>query len=253
VKDQVCQVAYQVPLQEGYFRIGLKTGWKSFVPGQFGMLEVPRHDGVLLRRPFSFARQSGEVTEILYKAVGKGTLALSLVMPGQSLRLLGPLGKGFSDSVKGGDYVGVAGGYGIAPFLELADQLRRSGRELSLFYGARSSKDLLYIQELKELKVKLHLTTVDGSAGEAGLVTEALARVYNEQKPALVACCGPTGLLAAVQKWSLPRGIACELSVEETMGCGTGVCLGCVVQDHEGHYRRACIEGPVFEGTSIKL
>ena len=253
MKDQLCQVAYQVPLQEGYFRIGLRTGWTTFVPGQFGMLEVPRQDGVLLRRPFSFARQSAEVTEILYKTVGKGTAALARVSPGQSLRLLGPLGKGFSSDAGAGDYVGVAGGYGIAPFLELADQLRRSGGELTLFYGARSDKDLLYLQELKALNVKLHITTVDGSAGESGLVTEALNRVYAKAKPGLVACCGPTGLLAAVQKWALPRGIACELSVEETMGCGTGVCLGCVVQDHEGHYRRACIEGPVFAGTSIQL
>jgi dihydroorotate dehydrogenase electron transfer subunit len=253
VKDQLCQVAYQVPLQEGYFRIGLKTDWPGFVPGQFGMLEVPRQDGVLLRRPFSFARQSGAITEILYKTVGKGTEALSRVPAGQSLRLLGPLGVGFRESAGEGDYVGVAGGYGIAPFLELADRLSRSGRELTLFYGARTDKDLLYLQELKALKVKLHITTVDGSAGEAGLVTEALAKVYSERKPATVACCGPTGLLAAVQKWALPRGIACELSVEETMGCGTGVCLGCVVQDREGHYRRACIEGPVFEGTSIQL
>ncbi|HKX13031.1 MAG TPA: dihydroorotate dehydrogenase electron transfer subunit, partial [bacterium] len=134
-----------------------------------------------------------------------------------------------------------------------AEQLRRNHRSLTLFYGARSVKDLLYLQELKVLNVKLHLTTVDGSAGETGLVTEAVGRVYSAQKPGLVACCGPTGLLKAVQQWALPRGIACELSVEETMGCGTGVCLGCVVQDHEGHYRRACIEGPVFEGASIRL
>ncbi|HKY62671.1 MAG TPA: dihydroorotate dehydrogenase electron transfer subunit [bacterium] len=253
MKDTLCQVAYQVPLQEGYFRIGLVTRWPGFVPGQFGMLEVPREDGVLLRRPFSFARQIGEVTEILYKKVGKGTAALAKVAPGQELRLLGPLGHGFSEAGVAGDYVGVAGGYGIAPFLELADRLNRSGRNLTLFYGARSEKDLLYLQELAALKVKLHLTTVDGSAGDKGLVTEALGRVYAERKPGLVACCGPTGLLAAVQKWARPRGIACELSVEETMGCGTGVCLGCVVQDHEGHYRRACIEGPVFEGTSIVL
>jgi dihydroorotate dehydrogenase electron transfer subunit len=253
VKDTVCQVAYQTPLQEGYFRIGLKTGWPGFVPGQFGMLEVPREDGVLLRRPFSFARQIRDITEILYKKVGKGTAALARVAPGQELRLLGPLGKGFSADSGSRDYVGVAGGYGIAPFLELADQLRQKSRNLTLFYGARSVKDLLYLQELVELKVKLHLTTVDGSAGERGLVTEALDRVYGSQKPGLVACCGPTGLLKAAQQWALPRGIACELSVEETMGCGTGVCLGCVVQDQEGHYRRACIEGPVFEGASIRL
>ncbi len=109
MRDTLCQVEYHVPLQEGYFRIGLKTGWQGFVPGQFGMLEVPRQDGVLLRRPFSFARQSGDITEILYKVVGRGTRALARVGVGQELRVLGPLGEGFADVAGEGDRVGVAG------------------------------------------------------------------------------------------------------------------------------------------------
>jgi len=251
VKDSTCQVEFHVPLQEGYFRIGLKTGWQGFVPGQFGMLEVPRQDGVLLRRPFSFARQLGATTEILYKAVGRGTDALSRVSVGQSLRLLGPLGKGFQIVAGEGDLVGVAGGYGIAPFLEQAAQLAKNGQRLTLFYGARTKKDLLYIQELNELKVKLYLTTEDGSEGEQGRVTELLAKVYEQKFPKVLWSCGPVGLLHAGQKWALPRGVPCELSVEETMGCGTGVCLGCVVKDTEGRYRRACIEGPVFPGERL--
>ncbi|MFO1463872.1 MAG: dihydroorotate dehydrogenase electron transfer subunit [bacterium] len=253
MRDTLCQVEYHVPLQEGYFRIGLKTGWQGFVPGQFGMLEVPRQDGVLLRRPFSFARQSGDITEILYKVVGRGTRALARVGIGQELRLLGPLGEGFADVAGEGDRVGVAGGYGIAPFLEQAQLLRRQGKKLQLFYGARSKKDLLYIQELKELNINLYLTTEDGSEGERGRITELLAKVYASQVPRVVWSCGPLGLLHAVQTWALPRGIAHQLSVEETMGCGTGVCLGCVVQDQEGRYRRACIEGPVFPGECLRF
>ncbi len=253
MKDSLCPVEYQVPLQEGYFRIGLATAWEGFVPGQFGMLEVPRQDGVLLRRPFSFARQTGKVTEILYKVVGRGTDALSKVGVGQKLRLLGPLGKGFTDVTGDGDRVGVAGGYGIAPFLEQAVQLRKQGKDLKLFYGARSKKDLLYIQEFKDLKVKLFLTTEDGSEGERGRITELLAKVYAQTKPAVVWSCGPLGLLHAVQTWASPRGIPCQLSVEETMGCGTGVCLGCVVQDQHGKFRRACIEGPVFPGEGLRF
>ncbi|HCU25912.1 MAG TPA: dihydroorotate dehydrogenase electron transfer subunit [Deltaproteobacteria bacterium] len=253
MKDQKVLVEYQIPLPGGYYRIGMKTGWSTFVPGQFGMLEVPRQDGVLLRRPFSFARQLGAVTEILYKAVGRGTEALSRVSPGQNLRLLGPLGHGFSEPQGEGEWVGVAGGYGIAPFLEMAAQMQKKGRELRLFYGARSEKDLIYIQELKELKVKLYLSTQDGSAGARGLVTEALQKSYAEKGPALIWACGPTALLAAVQAWAQAREVACELSVEETMGCGTGVCLGCVVRDRSGHYRRACIEGPVFSGDQILM
>lgn len=253
MKDSLCQVEYHVPLEGDYFRIGLKTGWDSFVPGQFGMLEVPRQDGVLLRRPFSFARQLGDTTEILYKSVGRGTRALTRVSAGQSLRLLGPLGRGFEDVDGEGERVGVAGGYGIAPFLQQATQLARTGKRLSLFYGARSKKDLIYLQELRELNVKLYLTTEDGSEGERGLVTQVLAKVFSETKPAVLWSCGPLGLLAAVQKWALPLSVPAQLSVEETMGCGTGVCLGCVVLDREGKYRRACIEGPVFSGECLKF
>lgn len=253
MKDRLCSIDYHDPLQEGYFRIGLNTGWSDFVPGQFGMLEVPPQDGVLLRRPFSFARQIGATTEILYKVVGRGTKALSEVGVGQSLRLLGPLGHGFEDLEGEGDRVGVAGGYGIAPFLQQAARLTGQGQRLHLFYGARTKKDLLYLQELKELKVKLYLTTEDGSEGEKGRVTELLAKVYEKSSPKIVWSCGPMGLLQAVQHWAGPKNIAAQLSVEETMGCGTGVCLGCVVQDVEGRFRRACVEGPVFNGAGLKF
>ncbi len=253
MSDQLCEVRYNRVVAPGYFTIGLGTGWDSFIPGQFGMLESPPVGGILLRRPFSFARQVGEITEILYKVVGKGTEALASAQPGSSLRLLGPLGNGFSLPDAEGTLVGVAGGYGIAPFLQMGQALRGAGRELSLFYGARSKKDLIYLQELSELNVKLYITTEDGSHGERGRVTELLDKVFSSRKPTWIASCGPTGLLRAVQEWSGKKGISCELSVEETMGCGTGVCLGCVVKDREGHYRRACVEGPVFPGGLLEL
>lgn len=253
MKDAICRVEYNEELSPGYFKIGLKTGWKDFTAGQFGMLEVPPVEGVLLRRPFSFARQTGPVTEILYKMVGKGTRALARVKRGSDLRLLGPLGHGFTAPQGEGDWVGVAGGYGIAPFLQMAQQMKPTGRRLHLFYGARTKRDILYYQELTDLNVKLHITTEDGSMGDRGRVTEALARVYGSQKPAWVGCCGPMGLLHAVQIWCEGIQVPCELSVEETMGCGTGVCLGCVVKDREGRYRRACIEGPVFAGNLLEL
>lgn len=253
MKDTLCPVLYQTSVGAGYYKLGLETGWTGFVPGQFGMLQVPRESGVLLRRPFSFARQEGAQTEILYKVVGRGTQALQRVAVGAKLSLLGPLGHGFSLPAGEGDLVGVAGGYGVAPFLELAFQLAQQAKTLRLFYGARSKEDLIYIQEFKALNVKLHLSTVDGSVGHQGFITELLSQVYGEQKPAVLWACGPMGLLKAVSQWAEPRNILCQVSVEETMGCGTGVCLGCVVQDAKGHFIRACVEGPVFESKAIRL
>jgi dihydroorotate dehydrogenase electron transfer subunit len=257
MEDTLAAVAYQHPLPGDYYRLGLHTGWKGFVPGQFGMLQVPPAPGVLLRRPFSLARQIGPVTEILYKAVGKGTQALAQVRQGQSLRVLGPLGQGFSEIPLGNDagknIVGVAGGYGIAPFWELAAQLRERSQTLKLFYGARSSSDLIYLEQLESLGVELHLTTEDGSRGHRGLVTELLNQQFGREKPSWVGGCGPMGLLYALGRWCEDRGVSAQLSVEEAMGCGTGVCLGCVVKDRQGHYRRACVEGPVMSSQMMEI
>lgn len=249
-------VEYNQAIGGDYFRLGLRTGLSSFVPGQFGMLAVPGQQGVLLRRPFSLARQQGDVTEILYKVVGQGTKNLSTVLKGQSLSLLAPLGKGFSmDFSKGTDptYVAVAGGYGVAPFWELAVQLKAKGQRLKLCYGARSKDDLMYLDELKALDVEMHLTTEDGSAGTQGRVTDVLQKIFQQETHIQVWSCGPMGMLKAVGRLGEAHQVSCELSVEEAMGCGTGVCLACVVEDRQGQYRRACKEGPVFASEALQL
>lgn len=253
MKDIDAQVLYQKNLKSDYYRLGLKTGIKNFVPGQFGMLKVPAGQGVLLRRPFSLARQDGEITEILYKVVGKGTQNLSQVKPGAMLALLGPLGTGFSLPTNGKRVVGVAGGYGVAPFWELGAQLQKQGKDLILFYGARSKSDLMYLNELEEVGVHVRIATLDGSHGFKGLVTELLENDYSKGKPHRICSCGPMGMLKAVGRWAETNGVDCELSVEEAMGCGTGVCLGCVVKNRKGDYLRSCIEGPVFNSQILDL
>lgn len=258
MQDLSCTIKYNKKIGGDYFRLGLCTGLKTFVPGQFGMLEVPHQNGVLLRRPFSLARQQGEVTEILYKVVGQGTQNLSEVVPGQSLKLLAPLGKGFSfannsPKEERDSGVAVAGGYGVAPFWELASQLKNQGQKLTLCYGARTKSDLMYLAELKALDVELHLATEDGSVGTQGYVTEVLEKIFQKAKPQQVWSCGPMAMLKAVGRLSESRQVNCELSVEEAMGCGTGVCLACVVKDRQGQYRRACKEGPVFECGVLEL
>ncbi|MDX1386071.1 MAG: dihydroorotate dehydrogenase electron transfer subunit [bacterium] len=253
MKDIRAQVEYQKKLPGGYYRLGLKTDMNTFVPGQFGMLQVPAGQGVFLRRPFSLARQNNGITEILYKVVGRGTENLSQVAPGAELFLLGPLGSGFSQTLKGKDLVGVAGGYGVAPFWELGAQLQSQGKTLDLFYGVRSHSDLMYLEELAKVGVRVHVATQDGSQGFKGLVTELLDQHYPGDPPHWIGSCGPMGMLKAVGRWAELKDVSCELSVEEVMGCGTGVCLGCVVKDREGDYLRSCIEGPVFNSKILDL
>lgn len=253
MQDHQAKVKYNRSIGPNYFVLGLEAGISGFTPGQFAMLQVPPGEGVILRRPFSLARQLGEVTEILYKVVGKGTYSLSQVAEGESLNILAPLGHGFKIPSKAKEIAGVAGGYGVAPFLELASLLKKEGRALRLFYGARSQEDLNYLAELKELGVSLHLATQDGSVGHRGLVTEVLEKFYADSLPDWVGSCGPMGLLKAVGNWANKKGVPAQLSVEEQMACGTGVCLTCVVKDKEGNYLRACQEGPVFAAKSLDL
>ncbi len=253
MKDTLSQIVYHRSIGNDYYRIGLKTGWASFQPGQFAMLQVPGDGGVLLRRPFSLARQEGEVSEILYKAVGRGTRNLVKLQPGVPLKILGPLGHGFSSSEVSGPRVAVAGGYGIAPFWEWSLQLAKLGHRLQIFYGARTKTDLLYLDELRDAGAEVQCSTEDGSAGFRGLVTDLLREQFPNGKVGRVYSCGPWGLLQAVGQWCESHSIPAELSVEEAMGCGTGVCLGCVVQNRAGKYFRACKEGPVFLAEQLKL
>ncbi len=252
MRDRLCPIVYHEHGGGDYFRLGLKTDYEGFVPGQFVMLQVPSGGGILLRRPFSLARQQGEVTEILYKVVGKGTLALSGVLPGQAVWVLGPLGHGFKVTSSDQKVVAVAGGYGVAPFLEMAAQLRAQGREFILYYGARSRHDLQYLGDFEKLGAKFFCSTDDGSFGHHGRITELLERDYPQGQLRQVLACGPMGLLKALKCWGDARGISCQLSVEETMGCGTGVCLGCVVPAVEGGFLRACVEGPVFSASEVR-
>ncbi len=249
MKETEAQVAYKEIDGEKYFRLGLKTGWNEFVAGQFVMLEVPS-GGTLLRRPFGIVKLAGGVLEICIKVVGKGTSAISLLQPGQTVSVLGPLGTGFSVQKEKDTAVLIAGGYGVAPLFALAASL--SGQKKIIFYyGAKRSADLLYLDGLKSLGVELRLATEDGSAGEKGLVTERIEKEMSGFEGAAFFACGPEGLLSAVSKLAARDNVPTQVSLERYMACGIGVCLGCVVKMKDGSYQRACREGPVFDSEVV--
>jgi len=237
-------------------------------PAQFFMIGIPGSE-VLLRRPFSvcglpgtFADGSPGCAQVLYKVVGKGTALLSRLAAGATLQVLGPLGKGFgAPSERDRDTlpVLVAGGIGSAPFPAQIAALERQGAAAPLmFYGARSAADLPLLDWFGPRCGELVVTTEDGSAGIAGLVTEPLAArlIAEEGRRMLIQACGPEPMLKAVAALALRHGVACELSLEAHMACGFGVCLGCVVPTHstEGGalgYERVCVEGPVMRAERL--
>lgn len=252
MKDNPCKILSNQELADGYYRLVFEKPFTSFQPGQFCMVKVPHLKESLLRHPFSLCQESDEKAEIIYKVVGPTTHAMARLKPGSTFWVLGPLGKGLDCS----DYlqvIGIAGGYGIAPMLGLGNHLKESSIDYQVYYGARSEADLLLREDFASREISVHVSTEDGSCGFVGRVTDFLKKQKKEVsgEGTLWFVCGPHGLLQAAAKLASSWKVDCYTSLEETMGCGIGVCLGCVVKTNEGHYVRSCVEGPVMDSRLI--
>jgi len=250
----VC-VASRTDLSPTCFHLTLATPEPVVAePGQFGMVSCGEGLDPLLRRAFSLAgvvaKGSGSEVELLVKEVGKGTALLRRAVPGTELRLLAPLGRGFT--LEGGAPAAlVAGGIGLPPVLFAAEAMAALGVRFDLFLGATTAAELLEVERCaracEAAGGTLVVTTDDGTRGERGLVVAALERrLAAGHRYARVLACGPTPMLAALTLLARERGVPTEVSLEEPMACGVGVCLGCVVELGDGRFVSACREGPVF-------
>ena len=225
-------------------------------PGQFYMLRGDWGADPLLGRPLSVLGEDPKrgTLRFLLKVVGEGTRRLHAVRPGEKVYGLGPLGRPFPmpDRNDKRCSVMVGGGVGIPPLAYLAERFTGEGVPFKFLQGARTKDDLLLLDELGDLGVKPVLTTEDGSKGIRGLVTATLENEIARDAQAVYAC-GPEGMLRAVA--ALCRGkVPSHLSLEARMGCGYGVCLGCVVAIQRNgikSYERVCQEGPVFDGEAV--
>jgi dihydroorotate dehydrogenase electron transfer subunit len=225
-------------------------------PGQFYMVRGDWGADPMLPRPLSILGDdpAGGTLRFLLKVVGEGTRRLYDLEPGQKVTALGPLGRPFPRTLPRGaaPAVLVGGGVGVPPLVCLAEAFVREGTSFTFLQGARTGADLVCMEDLARLGVAPVVTTEDGGAGEKGLVTAPLLRALNEGASAAYAC-GPEGMLKAVAK--LCAGLVpSHLSLEARMGCGYGVCLGCVVpvlRDGARVYERVCQEGPVFDGEVV--
>jgi dihydroorotate dehydrogenase electron transfer subunit len=224
-------------------------------PGQFVHLRIPHADATVLRRPFSVFKTDNEYLSLLYKAVGKGTRTMRDLRPGESVNLIGPLGRPFPVRDLRGEPVLVAGGYGMAALYLVARGLPRQGLA---FFGGRSAPDILCVADFEALGWTVRIATEDGTLGEPGRVTQLLDAWLERRRapdsPELFAC-GPAGMLRAVADRARPQGWNAWLSVDEKMGCGVGACLTCVVKTVASgggwKWARSCREGPVFEAREL--
>jgi len=255
--DLNVRVAERANLSPTCFRLALQTSEAiDAVPGQFGMVACGTGFDPLLRRAISIAgvsrRNGATLVELMVKQVGRGTGALRDAAAGSELRLLAPLGNGFTLDPAAEARLGlVAGGIGLPPLLFAAERLAATGVAFDLLMGAASATELLEVERCRDAVNsaggELVLTTDDGSAGEPGFVTAALERrLDGGRRYGRLLGCGPNPMLAALTRLARERGLPTELSLEEPMACGVGVCLSCVVELEDGRFATSCKEGPVF-------
>jgi dihydroorotate dehydrogenase electron transfer subunit len=219
-------------------------------PAQFAQVKVERSPDTFLRRPISIhdVDRHANTVKLLIQILGSGTETLSRLSKGDSLNLIYPLGNSFSMPEAGQKVLLAGGGCGIAPLLFLAKYLREKDFAIDFLLGFRNRDRVIEYEKYSSLG-KVFLTTEDGSIGEKGFLTDH--PVLNENRYHKVYCCGPEPMMKAVASWCRKTGAACEVSLENLMGCGIGACLCCVVETVRGNLC-TCIDGPVFNINDLK-
>lgn len=263
--QESAEVLFNNPVSGDCFDLGLAChpGYTDAAPGQFVMLRLVRADVPLLRRPFSIhnlIKKNGAFggIRILYKVVGACTRMLTDLKIGDSLDLLGPLGRGFDLHQKVNRSFIVAGGIGVAPLLFLAETLVDMGRKSTIdtvFIGGRSAADILCRDAFEKMGLQVLVTTDDGSDGDQCVITDPMETLLDKRQPDMIYACGPAAMLRCVMDAAAARGIDSQVSIETMMACGMGACLGCAVESktQSDAYLHACLNGPVFDGQAIVL
>ncbi len=215
---------------------------KGTADGEFVHLDIP---GYYLRRPLSVCDiEEGRLT-LLYKTVGEGTQALAALPTGTEVSVLTGLGKGFDADACQQEALLVGGGMGVAPLYLLAKRLKAQGKRVTAVLGFNKADEVVMLQEFKDLCDSVSLTTVDGSEGIKGFVTDALTLLHPHYD--YYYTCGPMVMMQKVCESLDGLG---EASLEERMGCGAGFCYGCSIHTANGP-ARVCKDGPVFKKEDI--
>jgi dihydroorotate dehydrogenase electron transfer subunit len=258
------EIIHHREISPGHFRLRARSAdiARNARAGQFVHI-LPRATNLsfdpLLRRAFSIAAIENDTFDVVYRVEGRGTTLLSRYQEGDSIDVLGPLGVPFAPPTAQNILVG--GGVGVPPLSMLAAQHRGDKtRRMTALIGARSRDHLVCVDDLERSGATVHIATDDGSVGAQGRVTELLEPILtslapNVERPTVYSC-GPLVMLRAVARLCAASDVPCQVSLEESMPCGVGVCNGCVVPsldavDDYGAYKRICIDGPVMWAHKI--
>ena len=244
MKQGIFEIKSNIALTSTVYKMELAGDTSAITgPGQFVNVLL---EGFYLRRPISVndcrANGAGDTLTIIYKVVGKGTEAMAKMVAGQTLDVLTGLGNGYDLSKAGDKPLLIGGGVGVPPLYMLAKQLREAGKEVSVILGFNTKDEVFCEEDFKALGCSVTVTTVDGSYGVKGFVTNALPEEYS-----YFYTCGPEPMLKALYKATVTSG---QFSFEERMGCGFGACMGCSCKTVTGN-KRICKEGPVLVKEDI--
>ena len=240
MKESLFTIKENTPLTKDVYRMRLAGDASAITaPGQFINIKL---EGLFLRRPISVYDRDGDSVTIIYKVVGKGTEQLCKMGAGETLNVLTGLGNGYDTSLSGDRPLLLGGGVGVPPLYLLAKKLIAEGKKVSVVLGFNTKDEVCCEQEFQDLGCRVTVTTVDGSYGIKGFVTDALPEDYS-----YFYTCGPEPMLKALYRATNTSG---QFSFEERMGCGFGACMGCSCKTITG-FKRICKEGPVLRKEEI--
>jgi dihydroorotate dehydrogenase electron transfer subunit len=246
-----------------YHQIILSVGEavKNCRPGNFIAIQVGGESSrMVLRRAFAISRTSesaqfGGTVELIVAPHGSGSKWLCSLNEGAEINVITPLGKSFGIPVEPANALLIGGGYGSAPLFGLADVLKARGCKVDMVLGASNGNKIYAPMEGKRSVNSLKIFTEDGSMGETGRVTSQLASIIQERSIDIIYSCGPMAMLKAITEIADELGVMHQASVEESMACGIGICMTCVlpVKNEDGSIsmKRSCIDGPVMDGSTV--
>lgn len=231
---------------------------KNALPGQFIEIRVSKTFEPFLRRPISIHNVDKEngIIEFIFQIRGRGTGFLSQIEEGEFLDVVGPLGDGIFDLKDCKNIAVIGGGIGIFPLYELAKIAINQKVNTNVYLGFRNKDFVILEEEFSKVSNELIITTDDGSYSKSGYAIDYLKEDVQKLNIDGIFACGPLPMLQRVKEFAESQNIYCQISLEEMMGCGIGVCLGCAVKyktDAEDTFKRVCKEGPVFNAVEVEI
>ena len=224
-------------------------------PGQFVEIRVTDTTEPFLRRPISIYNIDGNIIEFIFQIKGKGTEILAKKQEGELIDIIGPLGFGPFKYEKYKNIAIIGGGIGIFPLYELSKRAKETAN-ITTYLGFRNKDYVILEEEYKNVCNDLVITTDDGSYGIKGFAINELKKDMDSKKFDAIFACGPLPMLKAIREYAIEKNIPCQISLEEKMGCGLGVCLGCAVKvagSEPTKYIHVCKAGPVFEAKTVEI